>query len=61
MGASGRWILGGLIGLFGIIGLFLASRAHDPVMYFVGLLFFVFAVLFDFGLIGRYAGQSKGH
>ncbi len=61
MQSSGKWILGGLIGLLGLIGLFMASRAHDSTIYYVGLAFFVFAVLFNFGLIGRYTGNGKAH
>ena len=47
------WVIGILVGLIGLLGLFMASRATDVVFYWIGLLFFVFAVLFCYGLIGR--------
>jgi hypothetical protein len=44
---TGEWLWGGLAGLFGMIGLFVASRgAENPVAYYGGLAFFAFCVLF---------------
>ncbi len=57
MGITGKWVLGTLMGLLGLIGLFMSSRAVDHAIYYTGLLIFVFAVLFVFSLIGR----STGH
>ena len=51
------WILGALMGILGLFGLVMASRATDTAFYGVGLLFFVFGVLFIFGLIARYVGR----
>ena len=51
MQGTGIWVLGGLIGLLGIVGLLLAAHAADGPMYIVGLVFFAFAVLFDGWLI----------
>ena len=55
-GGLASWVIGVLVGLVGLVGLFMASRATDAVFYWVGLLFFVFAVLFCYGLIGRRDG-----
>jgi hypothetical protein len=48
MEGTGMWISGGLVALFGIIGLFVSARAgaEEAVAYYGGLAFFVFAVLF---------------
>jgi hypothetical protein len=51
------WILGGVMGLLSLCGLFLASAAQDNVFYGTGLALFVFGILFIFGLIHRYAGR----
>ncbi|HWA43208.1 MAG TPA: hypothetical protein VHA10_08350 [Hypericibacter adhaerens] len=53
METSLNWIIGGVIALLGILGLFLASGASDTGIYLFGLLLFLFAVLFAFGLIRR--------
>lgn len=45
---TASWIVNGLIGLAGIIGLFLAAYAVDSAFYAFGLLLFVFAVAFIF-------------
>jgi hypothetical protein len=48
MNDTASWIVNGLIGLTGIIGLFLAARAVDTGFYAFGLLLFIFAVAFIF-------------
>jgi hypothetical protein len=53
----GPWILGGVMALLSLFGLFLASAAEDRVFYGTGLALFVFGVLFVFGLIHRHAGR----
>ena len=53
----GPWILGTLLGLLSLVGLFMASGAKDGLFYGVGLAFFLFGVLFIFGLIHRYVGR----
>lgn len=46
MQGTGKWIMGGLMALMGLIGLFVAARGGDnPVAYYGGLGFFAFAVL----------------
>jgi len=54
------WILGIAMTALFFLGLIIASRTHDPIMYYVGLAFCLFAVLFNYGLISRHSGQSEG-
>lgn len=54
MGNVGRWVTGGLIAVLGLVGLVMASPAHDDMFYFAGLLIFVFAIFMIFRLIGKY-------
>ena len=56
----GRWVIGIAMGLVSLIGLFMASKAADDAMYFVGLVFFVFGVIFIFALIGKSIGVAHG-
>lgn len=58
MNGVSSWILGAFLVVFGIVGLFLSSRAEDSVFYYTGLLFFGFAVLFIFGLIARHTAED---
>jgi hypothetical protein len=53
----GPWILGGLMAFLSLFGLVMANDARDAGFYAVGLLFFVFGVLFIFGLIRAYVGR----
>lgn len=53
----GPWILGAVVGVLSLFGLFLASAAEDRVIYGTGLVLFLFGVLFIFGLIHRYVGR----
>jgi hypothetical protein len=47
MGGSAKWIWCGLVVLMGLAGLFVAARSgENPVPYWGGILFFVFAILF---------------
>ena len=59
MNGSGKWVMGAFMALLAIVGLLMAGRAQDSVFYFVGLLFFIFGVAFNFALIGRYSGRSS--
>jgi hypothetical protein len=47
-------VVGLMMGLFGLIGLFLVAGATDAEMYVFGLALTGFAVAFDFGLLKRY-------
>lgn len=54
----GPWLLGVLMSLISLLGLFLASAASDAVFFAAGLIFFLFGVLMIFGLIARYVGRT---
>jgi hypothetical protein len=47
-------IVGSMMALFGLIGLFLVAGAADGEMYIFGLGLSGFAICFDFGLIKRH-------
>jgi hypothetical protein len=55
----GTWAFGVIMGLVSLIGLFMASRAVDGMFYTVGLLIFLFGVLFIFALIHRHTGHAS--
>jgi hypothetical protein len=46
MGDSARWVWTGLVAIMGVMGLFVAAGAENPVGYWGGIGFFVFAFLF---------------
>lgn len=56
-GDVGPWVLGGVMALLALLGLGLASRAQDYVVYGTGLGLFVFCVLVIFYLIHRNVGR----
>jgi hypothetical protein len=51
------FVLGAVMGVLGLIGLFLASAAQDGTLYGAGLGLFLFCVLFIFVMIHRYVGR----
>jgi hypothetical protein len=51
---AGAVIVGTMMAVFGLIGLFLAAGAVDDEMYIFGLALGGFAVCFEFGLIRRH-------
>ena len=51
------WILGIAMAFLVLLGLIIASQAADPVMYYVGLGFCFFGVLFNYGMISRNSGR----
>ena len=53
----GIWIIGSLVGLLGLIGLFLSAYAVDGVMHVTGLVIALFSVVFVFSLIGGHADE----
>lgn len=57
----GRWIVGGMVAIVGLVALFLASRAEDPAMYYSGLAFFVGSVLFNFLQIKQVYDEQGRH
>ena len=50
----GAIVVGLLVAVFGLVGLFLISGAADAEMYIFGIGLTLFAILFDFGLIRRH-------
>jgi ABC-type uncharacterized transport system permease subunit len=53
----GQWVLGALMGLLSLVGLALASAAHEGTLYIVGLLLFALGVGFNYWLITRNIGH----
>jgi hypothetical protein len=56
--AASDLIVGLLMTAMGLVGLFLASGAHDDEMYLFGLSMAGWAVLFVFGLMRRHFDQA---
>lgn len=60
-------IIGGLMTILGLLGLYLAARAADEAMYVFGLSLFAFACLFVIGQVRRHfdtaetAARDAGH
>ncbi len=52
------WVLGALMGLLSVFGLFIASRAADALFAFFGWLLFLFGVVMIFALITQNVGRS---
>jgi hypothetical protein len=55
--ATSSFVLGAVVGVLALLGLFLAAGAEDGVFYATGLGLFVFCVLFIFGMIHRQVGR----
>lgn len=55
-----RWVVGGLVMVIGLFGLYLASRADEAIMYYTGLALFVGAVLFNFFQIKQAYKKKAG-
>ena len=53
MNLVSSWLVGGLSAALGLLGLVLASRAHDGAVELFGMVLFLYSVLFAFGLIRR--------
>jgi hypothetical protein len=53
MSRVSTWLVGIMVAAIGLLGLVLASRAEDGPLALFGGALFVFAVLFEFGLIRR--------
>jgi predicted lipid-binding transport protein (Tim44 family) len=60
-------IIGGLMAILGLLGLFLAARAVDEAMYVFGLSLFAYACVFVIGQVRRHfdaaeaAGREAGN
>lgn len=48
---TGKWIVGGILSLLGVIGLFLAANAKDDGIYVFGFAIAAFAVFYVFAAI----------
>jgi len=51
MANTGKWIVGGIVSLLGLIGLFLAANAKDNGIYLFGFAIAAFAILYVFSAI----------
>lgn len=51
------WILGTAMSVLALLGLVIAGNATDTVMYYAGLGFCLFGVLFNYGMVARHAGK----
>lgn len=60
MQGTGKWIAGGMIGLIGILGLFLAAKSHDATFYYAGLAVFALAVLIIGAMVKRGFDLEEG-
>jgi hypothetical protein len=55
------WIFGAITGLLALVGLFVASRAHDQAFYWAGLGLFALGVAVIFWLIAKHTGHPTRH
>ena len=55
-----KWVVGMMVAVIGLFGLYLSSRAEDAIMYYVGIAFFVGSLLFNFFQI-KQAYDDQGH
>jgi uncharacterized membrane protein YjjP (DUF1212 family) len=51
MAKTGKWIVGGIVSLLGVIGLFLAANAKDNGIYLFGFAIAAFAIVYIFAAI----------
>ncbi len=58
MNGTAAWVLGALVGLGGLFGLFLASRAADPTFHLFGLALTGAAVLYGAALVRRHFDEA---
>ena len=54
-----HWIMGILAGFFGLIGLFMASAARDPAIFWFGLTLSTFGVLFGWWMVKTAYDESE--
>lgn len=53
------YVLGVFLAALGILGLALAANAEDVMMAIFGQALFIFAVVFDFGLVKRHFDELE--
>lgn len=58
MEKTGYWIMGAIMVVLALIGLFMAAKAEDAVFQFGGWIFFGFGVIYVFTLINRLTGPQ---
>jgi uncharacterized membrane protein len=56
----GSWIFGVAMAMLSMVGLFIASRAHDQMLSTVGFLLVAFGLGFVFWLIAKNTGYPAG-
>ncbi|MBI1244242.1 MAG: hypothetical protein GC202_04475 [Alphaproteobacteria bacterium] len=61
MSGLAMWIVGVVVAVLAVVGLFLASGAHAGPMYSIGLVIFLASTLFEFWLIKKYFDGQEGH
>jgi uncharacterized membrane protein len=54
-----RWIIGIMVAIVSVFGLYLASQARDDVMYVTGILIFIVGVRFNFFQIKKVVGAKQ--
>lgn len=54
MSGLAYWITGGIAGLIGLVGLFVAAASETTALYVTGLVVFVLALVLDFWLVKRW-------
>ncbi len=60
MDQMGKWIGGVVLGLLGLLGLVMASRAADATFYWTGIVVFVVTVFAIFYLMHKGFDQAEG-
>ena len=65
MSGTGRFILGGIVAILGLLGLIGAADAETGPLYYAGLGVFIAALAYDFHLIkaacDEYERHHRGH
>jgi ABC-type maltose transport system permease subunit len=61
MSGLAMWIVGVIVGIIAVVGLFLSAGSHGGPMYMMGLVIFAAAAAFEFWLIKKYFDQQEGH
>ncbi|HVR68697.1 MAG TPA: hypothetical protein VMT98_18760 [Verrucomicrobiae bacterium] len=58
MANTGKWVVGGVVSLLGVIGLFLAANAKDNGIYLFGFAIAAFAIFYVFAAIKQSYDQK---
>lgn len=56
-----QWVLGSIVGIVGMIGLFMAATVHQPGFYTLGLLMAAGAVVYIFQMIKKAFDRAEKH